>query len=52
MKIIASLLLGSLFLMFLPQGTEQKSEKLMLSWADNYLTISGVRLPKESGFII
>ncbi len=47
MKIIASLLLGSLFLMFLPQGTEQKSEKLMLSWADNYLTIRGPRLPKE-----
>jgi hypothetical protein len=47
MKILASLLLGSLFLMFLPQATEQEPKKLMLSWADNYLTIRGPRLPKE-----
>ena len=47
MKILASLLLGSPFLMFVPQGTEQEPEKLMLSWADNYLTIRGPRLPKE-----
>jgi hypothetical protein len=47
MKMFASLLLGSLFLMFVPQRTEQKPEKLMLSWADNYLTIRGPRLPKE-----
>jgi len=47
MKILASLLLGSLLFMFVPQQTEQKPEKLMLSWADNYLTIRGPRLPKE-----
>ena len=30
-----------------PQSTQKKSPKLILSWADNYLTIRGPKLPQE-----
>ena len=30
-----------------PQSTQKKSPKLILSWADNYLTIGGPKLPQE-----
>jgi len=42
-----ALLLGILISMLVPQTKTTDSNKLTLSWADNYLTIRGPRLPKE-----